>query len=130
MGCGCRACLLPFCPLPSEAGVGWGRHWHATQKEADEMGVLGPHTRWASDQTLVLAPTSGCPSPLTLSVQRMTVEGLWVPQKGDVGKFRMVGVSKVPEAKRPLALKRLTPSLNSQNSAVWTCPEFCLFPCQ
>lgn len=37
------------------------------------------------------------------------MEGLWIG-KGDVGKLRMVAVSKVAEAKRPLVLMGLTPS--------------------
>lgn len=46
-------------------------------------------------------------------VQRVTMEGLGVARKEDAGKLRMVGVSKVPEVKGPLALMGLTPGLDS-----------------
>lgn len=43
-------------------------------------------------------------------VQRVAVEGLWVAEKGDIGRLRMMGVGEVPEAKKPLILTGLTPS--------------------
>lgn len=33
-------------------------------------------------------------------VQRVAVEGLWVAEKGDIGRLRMMGVGEVPEADR------------------------------
>lgn len=63
-----------------------------------------------------LRPNSSPGSPpvaATHFIQRVTTEGLWVARKGEVGKLKMVGVSKVPEARRPLSLIGLTPDLDS-----------------
>lgn len=71
--------------------MGWNRCWYAMQKEADQAGPGFP------------------PMAATHLVQRVAVEGLWVVRKGNVGMLRVVAVSEVPEAKKSLVLKGLTP---------------------
>lgn len=44
MGEGLRFLPTPILPLPWEAEVGWGRQWHAKQKEAEERGSWAHHT--------------------------------------------------------------------------------------